>query len=119
MFRQKYKPDDAKKVKDALLGHIQRRLEVFNELKENGSLDGFTLDYGSAEAIIRMMDSVVVKLENGTEEELKAVLSQKLEDESLADVKKENNNGVGAVTETKEEEVKVGGEGGAGGICEG
>ena len=33
----------------------------------------------------------MVKLENGSDEELKAVLSQKLDDESLADVKKESN----------------------------
>uniref|UniRef100_A0A1I7TK41 Serrate RNA effector molecule homolog n=2 Tax=Caenorhabditis tropicalis TaxID=1561998 RepID=A0A1I7TK41_9PELO len=90
-FRLKYKPEDAKKQKDAQLENVQKRLQVFNEMKEQGQFDKFTLDFGDAEAIIRMLDSVVVKLENGTDDELKAVLAQKLDDESLADVKKENN----------------------------
>lgn len=122
-FRLKYKPDDSKKQKDAQLQNVKRRLEIFNEMKEQGQLDGFTLDYGNAESIIRMLDSgepfiqaslklifhifpVVVKLENGTDEDLKAVLAQKLDDESLADVKKNNNNNGEAVKDEVNEEAK-------------
>lgn len=109
-FRLKYKPDDAKKLREAHLENVQKRLQVFNELKEQGQFNKFSLDFGDAEAIIRMLDSVVVKLENGTEDELKAVLAQKLEDESLADIKKdENGNG----TEQPKEEPEVKQESGA------
>ncbi|CAI2303972.1 unnamed protein product [Caenorhabditis sp. 36 PRJEB53466] len=107
-FRQKYNPSDASKVKEAHLENVKHRLEVFNELKSQGTFDGFSLDFENAEAIIRMLDSVVVKLENGTEDELKAVLAQKVDDESLADAKKLNSNGIEEVkTEVKEEEPAV------------
>lgn len=101
-FRLKYKPEDAKKQRDTQLDNVQKRLQVFNEMKEQGQFEKFSLDFGDAEAIIRMLDSVVVKLENGTEEELKAVLAQKLDDESLADVKKDSNG-----VEKMEEDVPV------------
>ncbi|CAB3407324.1 unnamed protein product [Caenorhabditis bovis] len=96
-FRQKYNPEDVKKVREAQLANVNKRLEVFNELKESGQLDTFSLDYNNAEKVIRTMDALVVKLEGGSDEELKAVLTQKIEDESVAELKKEK-------TESSEEE---------------
>ncbi|ULU11841.1 hypothetical protein L3Y34_015315 [Caenorhabditis briggsae] len=105
-FRLKYKPEEAKKVKEVQLENVQKRLQIFNELKEQGQFDKFTLDFEDAEAILRMLDSVVVKLENGSEDDLKAVLAQKLDDESLADVKKENKDAAEKVEDQVKDEVK-------------
>ena len=56
-FRLKYKPEEAKKQKEAHLENVQKRLQIFNELREQGQFDKFTFDFGDAEAIIRMLDS--------------------------------------------------------------
>ncbi|CAD6194737.1 unnamed protein product [Caenorhabditis auriculariae] len=80
-FRQKYNPK------------TRKRLEIFNDLKKAGNFDGLSLEHKNAEKIIRALDAVVVKLEGGTEEELAAVLAQKIDDESLAELKKEKNEG--------------------------
>lgn len=63
---------------------FQNRLNVFLELLDNGELDKVTVDVDKSEKLIRLLDTVVIKLEGGTEEDLKAL------DEPLAEEKISN-----------------------------
>lgn len=53
--------------------HFQNRLNVFLELLEQGELDKVTVDVDKSDKLIRLLDTVVIKLEGGTEEDLKAL----------------------------------------------
>lgn len=63
---------------------FQNRLNVFLELLDIGELDKVTVDVDKSEKLIRLLDTVVIKLEGGTEEDLKAL------DEPLAEEKTSN-----------------------------
>ncbi|KOB74137.1 putative arsenite-resistance protein [Operophtera brumata] len=51
--------------------HEQNRLNVFLELLQGGDLDKVTVDVDKSEKLIRLLDTVVIKLEGGTDEDLK------------------------------------------------
>lgn len=51
----------------------QNRLNVFLELLEQGELDKVSVDVDKSDKLIRLLDTVVIKLEGGTEEDLKAL----------------------------------------------
>lgn len=50
---------------------LQNRLNVFLELLESGELDKVSVDVDKSDKLIRLLDTVVIKLEGGTEEDLK------------------------------------------------
>lgn len=50
---------------------FQNRLNVFLELLEKGELDKVSVDIDKSDKLIRLLDTVVIKLEGGTEEDLK------------------------------------------------
>lgn len=50
---------------------FQNRLNVFLELLENGELDKVTVDVDKSDKLIRLLDTVVIKLEGGTDEDIK------------------------------------------------
>lgn len=52
---------------------LQNRLNVFLELLEQGELDKVSVDVDKTEKLIRLLDTVVIKLEGGTDEDLKAL----------------------------------------------
>lgn len=54
-----------------VLNFLQNRLNVFLELLEKGELDKVSVDIDKSEKLIRLLDTVVIKLEGGTEEDLK------------------------------------------------
>ncbi|CAI5438810.1 unnamed protein product [Caenorhabditis angaria] len=107
-FKQKYNPQDAQKITEAHAKYLEKRIEVFNDLKNSGQLEGFSLDYENAEKIIRLLDTVVVKLEDGSEEDLKAVQTQKIEDESLTELNITSTGSEEVKEETKTEESEEG-----------
>ncbi|EYB91278.1 hypothetical protein Y032_0207g2005 [Ancylostoma ceylanicum] len=95
-FRHKYHPDESATVRDAHMAEIKKRLEIFNELKAKGCFDDVTLDLQHAREIIRLMDTLVVKLEGGSEEDVEALKNEKIEDDSLFDLgekKSDEDNG--------------------------
>ena len=69
-FKQKYHPDDSVKRKDEMKDFLQKRVEVFNELLENGKIKQLKLDNDMQDSLIRLLDSVVIKLEGGTDFDL-------------------------------------------------
>ncbi|KAH8354949.1 hypothetical protein KR093_002710 [Drosophila rubida] len=97
-FKNKYHPEDSvrrseeqrgflkvnatqlKNLRDFFNGNIlQRRTDVFLELLDNGTIDTVKIDSSQADALVRVLDTCVIKLEGGTDEDLK-VLDEKPKD---------------------------------------
>ncbi|XP_017037069.1 serrate RNA effector molecule homolog isoform X2 [Drosophila kikkawai] len=75
-FKNKYHPEDSVKRSEEQRGFLKRRTDVFVELLNNGSIDAVKVDSSQADALIRVLDTCVIKLEGGTDEDLK-VLDEK------------------------------------------
>lgn len=72
-FRCKYFPDEIEKNKERRAATNQRRLEVFIELFENKYFDNVSLDVDKADQIVRVLDAIVIKLEGGSDFDLKSL----------------------------------------------
>ncbi|XP_061619029.1 serrate RNA effector molecule homolog isoform X1 [Phyllopteryx taeniolatus] len=72
-FRSKYHPDDIAARKAESLAALKRRLGVFLFLWDNKWLDGVALDMEHATAIIQVLDAAVIKMEGGTDLDLKVL----------------------------------------------
>ncbi|XP_047505088.1 serrate RNA effector molecule homolog isoform X2 [Pieris napi] len=70
-FKIKYHPEESVKRKEEQLAALKNRLNVFLELLEQGELDKVSVDVDKSDKLIRLLDTVVIKLEGGTEEDLK------------------------------------------------
>ncbi|PRD28711.1 UNVERIFIED_CONTAM: srrt-a [Trichonephila clavipes] len=79
-FKLKHHPEESLKRKAELHEALQRRLNVFMELYEKGYVDDVSIDQENTEQIIKFLDAVVIKLEGGTDLDLK-VLDQPYEEE--------------------------------------
>lgn len=55
---------------------FQKRVEVFNELLENGQVKAVSIDTSQTDPLLRLLDTVVIKLEGGTDDDLK-ILDEK------------------------------------------
>ncbi|KAJ1346952.1 hypothetical protein KIN20_001887 [Parelaphostrongylus tenuis] len=96
-FRHKYHPDESAAVQEARLADVKKRLEIFNDLKSKGCFNDLSLDLQHAREIIRLMDTLVVRLEGGSEDDVEALKHEKIEDDSLFDLgekKSDEDNGV-------------------------
>ncbi|XP_044751851.1 serrate RNA effector molecule homolog isoform X2 [Coccinella septempunctata] len=74
-FRLKYHPEDSVKRKEEQMAALKKRVEVFLDLYNSGKLAGVTVDCCKTNQLLHLMDTVVVKLEGGAEEDL-ATLDQ-------------------------------------------
>ena len=72
-FKQKYHPDESVKRKDELRNFLKRRVEVFQEFLESGKIEDLPMDCDGQDSLIRILDSVVIKLEGGTDFDLKSL----------------------------------------------
>nr|KAF6367141.1 serrate, RNA effector molecule [Pipistrellus kuhlii] len=79
-FRSKYHPDEVGKRRQEARGALQNRLRVFLSLMESGWFDNLLLDIDKADAIVKMLDAAVIKMEGGTENDLR-ILEQEEEEE--------------------------------------
>ncbi|XP_043856929.1 serrate RNA effector molecule homolog isoform X3 [Dromiciops gliroides] len=79
-FRSKYHPDEVGKRRQEARGALQNRLQVFLSLMDSGWFDNLLLDIDKADAIIKMLDAAVIKMEGGTEHDLR-ILDQEEEEE--------------------------------------
>ncbi|XP_077171282.1 serrate RNA effector molecule homolog isoform X2 [Paroedura picta] len=79
-FQSKYHPDKAGRRKQEAQNALQNRLSVFLYLMENGWFENLQLDIDKANAIIKVLDAAVIKMEGGTEIDLK-ILDQEEEEE--------------------------------------
>ena len=69
-FRQKYHPEDSVKRKAELLEMLEKRIEVFKLFQEQGKYNELALDGENQDALVKLLDSVVIMLEGGTEHDL-------------------------------------------------
>lgn len=79
-FKLKHHPEESLKRKQELQSALKRRLAVFMELYEKGWVDAVSVDQENNEQIIKFLDAVVIKLEGGTDFDLK-VLDKPYEEE--------------------------------------
>ncbi|XP_067828396.1 serrate RNA effector molecule homolog isoform X2 [Heptranchias perlo] len=77
-FRSKYHPDEAGKRKQEADYGLRTRLSVYCYLMEHGWFDGLSLDIDKANIIMKALDAAVIKMEGGTEIDVKIL---DLEDE--------------------------------------
>ncbi|XP_066841336.1 serrate RNA effector molecule homolog [Anser cygnoides] len=79
-FRSKYHPDEAGRRKQEAQAALRNRLNVFLYLSDNGWFDNLLLDIDRANAIVKTLDAAVIKMEGGTENDLR-ILEQEEEEE--------------------------------------
>ncbi|KAK4468855.1 hypothetical protein MN116_008019 [Schistosoma mekongi] len=72
-LRLRYHPDYVNERKAALNAAIKHRLGVFMELLQKGFLESQSVQMDNSENLIKLMDAVVIKLEGGSDEDLKAL----------------------------------------------
>ncbi|XP_042564506.1 serrate RNA effector molecule homolog isoform X2 [Clupea harengus] len=70
-FRSKYHPDEAGRRKAEAHGALENRLSVYSYLMDNGWFDNVSLDIERAQPIIKILDAAVIKMEGGTENDLR------------------------------------------------
>ncbi|XP_076272274.1 arsenic resistance protein 2 isoform X3 [Rhynchophorus ferrugineus] len=69
-FRMKYHPEDSVKRKAEQAAALQRRLSVFNDLLKAGKIDSTVIDCSQTTNLLKLLDTVVIKLEGGSDEDL-------------------------------------------------
>ncbi|OCT90916.1 hypothetical protein XELAEV_18019533mg [Xenopus laevis] len=95
-FRSKYHPDEVGKHKQESRASLHNRLNAFMFLMENSWLNEVQLDIAQSTAIIKVLDAAVIKMEGGTEIDLK-ILDEEEEEAKREAAKKEEAR----VTETE------------------
>uniref|UniRef100_A0A8C7ZU26 Serrate RNA effector molecule homolog (Arabidopsis) n=1 Tax=Oryzias sinensis TaxID=183150 RepID=A0A8C7ZU26_9TELE len=106
-FRSKYHPDEASRLKAEARSALHNRLNVFTFLMENGWFDHVSLDIEQSPVIIRVLDAAVIKMEGGTDHDLR-ILDMPSEEEENKE--KSAPASVGDQL-SKREDVKLSGEG--------
>lgn len=111
-FRSKYHPDEAGKRKQEADFGLRTRLSVYCYLMEHGWFDGLSLDIEKANIIMKALDAAVIKMEGGTQIDVK-ILDLEEEEEKVdktEPAKKEEGkvveNDKKVVEKEKEEDVK-------------
>jgi len=79
-FKAKYHPEECVKRKEEQLANLKRRVSVFNELFDAKRLEAITVDADQSDQLLKLLDSVVIKLEGGSDFDLQ-VLDQQPEEE--------------------------------------
>ncbi|KAM6911188.1 serrate RNA effector molecule homolog isoform 3-T3 [Lycodopsis pacificus] len=70
-FRSKYHPDEASRLKAEAQSALHNRLNVFTFLMENSWFDNVSLDIEQTPVIIKVLDAAVIKMEGGTDHDLR------------------------------------------------
>ncbi|KAG5889952.1 hypothetical protein JTB14_018847 [Gonioctena quinquepunctata] len=78
-FRLKYHPEESVKRKEEQMAALKRRVEVFLDLMKAGKIAGVSVDCAKTNELLKLLDTVVIKLEGGTDEDL-ALLEQEYEE---------------------------------------
>ncbi|XP_050507996.1 serrate RNA effector molecule homolog [Diabrotica virgifera virgifera] len=77
-FRLKYHPEESVKRKEEQKAALKRRVDVFIELLNAGKIECVKVDCAETNKLLKLLDTVVIKLEGGTDEDL-AALEQEYE----------------------------------------
>uniref|UniRef100_A0A0K8SFX0 Serrate RNA effector molecule homolog n=2 Tax=Lygus hesperus TaxID=30085 RepID=A0A0K8SFX0_LYGHE len=69
-FKLKYHPEDSAKRKEELNNALKKRAQVFLEMLDSGRVDSVRLDSDQGDAVVKLLDAVVIRLEGGTDLDL-------------------------------------------------
>ncbi|XP_030043027.1 serrate RNA effector molecule homolog isoform X6 [Microcaecilia unicolor] len=116
-FRSRYHPDEVGKRKQEVHSALRNRLGVYMYLMDNNWFDTLTLDIEKANAIVKLFDAAVIKMEGGTEHDMK-ILDMEEEEEKQEkaeagkkdEVRPPDGEKKAAEKEEKEESKKAEGE---------
>ncbi|XP_014277995.1 serrate RNA effector molecule homolog isoform X1 [Halyomorpha halys] len=104
-FKLKYHPEESLKRKEELNSALKKRCDVFLEMLESHRMDDIRVDTEQGDEVVKLLDSVVIRLEGGTDLDLTILDQQEgqkdeqKEKDKSDDKPKENNK-------SDEEEVK-------------
>ncbi|RXG59961.1 Serrate RNA effector molecule-like protein [Armadillidium vulgare] len=79
-FKAKYHPEEFIKRKEEQIENLKRRVSVFCELEEMKRMENISVDADQSDQLLKLLDSVVIKLEGGSDFDL-LVLDQPPEEE--------------------------------------
>ncbi|KAM8973119.1 serrate RNA effector molecule homolog isoform 1-T1 [Pelodytes ibericus] len=108
-FRSKYHPDEVGRHKQECQAALRNRLDAFMYLMDHNWLNEIQLDMEKAPAIIKTLDAAVIKMEGGTDMDLK-ILDEEEEQAKREAAKKEaarRTEGEKKATEEKEAPPKA------------
>ena len=69
-FKLKYHPEDAAKRKEEQRTALNSRVEVFSKFLKQDKFDNVSVDNDQSDSIVKLLDSVVILLEGGTDFDL-------------------------------------------------
>ncbi|BET00364.1 Serrate RNA effector molecule homolog [Nesidiocoris tenuis] len=69
-FKLKYHPEDSAKRKEELNNALKKRAQVYLEMLNSGRVDSVRLDSDQGDAVVKLLDAVVIRLEGGTDLDL-------------------------------------------------
>jgi hypothetical protein len=69
-FKLKYHPEDASKRKEDCKAALEKRVEVFSQFLQEGKYNDIAIDGDQSEILVKVLDSVVIKLEGGSDFDL-------------------------------------------------
>ncbi|XP_059607490.1 serrate RNA effector molecule homolog isoform X2 [Phlebotomus argentipes] len=72
-FKVKYHPEDLLKRQEEHVAFLRKRIDVFMELMEKEMISDVSLDLTCTDKLLKLLDTVVIKLEGGSEEDLKVL----------------------------------------------
>nr|SVE85426.1 EOG090X04A7 [Daphnia pulicaria] len=72
-FKLKYHPEENQKRKNEHKAHIELRMKTILDLMAEGSFDQVTIDADQSEKLVKLLDTVVIKLEGGNELDLQVL----------------------------------------------
>uniref|UniRef100_A0A4W6FVH2 Serrate RNA effector molecule homolog (Arabidopsis) n=1 Tax=Lates calcarifer TaxID=8187 RepID=A0A4W6FVH2_LATCA len=102
-FRSKYHPDEASRLKAEAQSALHNRLNVFLFLMENSWFDHVSLDIEQTPAIIKVLDAAVIKMEGGTDHDLRILDMPSEEEED----REKSASISGGVEPSKREDLKT------------
>jgi len=98
-FKLKYHPDLGTKKTEELKAAVKRRVEVFEEIFNKGENEGVSVDGDKQKELVKILDSVVIKLEGGSELDL-SILDKS--EEEIEENQKKKQEAKALETKTRE-----------------
>merc|ERR1712001_693652 len=104
-FKLKYHPEDSVKRKDECKAALEKRIDVFSRFLDEARFKGITIDGDQSDVLVKLLDSVVIFLEGGTDFDLE-ILDQEQVDKT-EEKKEESKESSDIVKEPKKEDEKT------------
>ncbi|XP_046452658.1 serrate RNA effector molecule homolog isoform X1 [Daphnia pulex] len=114
-FKLKYHPEENQKRKNEHKAHIELRMKTILDLMAEGSFDQVTIDADQSEKLVKLLDTVVIKLEGGNELDLQVLDNPpqptadkqpiKIQEKVIKEIEDKENDDLGEGDDAKEDGV--------------